>query len=184
MLRRIRLARRAGGSVLDAHNRIQVHQRRHLPSRELIGELERWGEPGVRALGRMPAPLRRMRLSRMFPEATEMNEDSLDYLIRVIGPRDPWMHRIDVAVATGRTIEPTAHDMTIVAQVIRDIDERWPGPAVRLGEFTVGRGPLVAEVEFDPIGFCRLVSGRPAPRPAVSGDATIATDLLAVRVAF
>ncbi len=192
MLRRIRAAKRMPGvGVLDGHNRLQVAERAGVPSAELVDQLAYWGPRGIRALGRMPAPLRRMRLSRMFPEAREMVEDSMDYLIRVIGPRDPWMHRIDVAVAVGRPIEPQPHDGAIVEQVVRDFVQAWTGPAATLrldgpagGKWLAGQGIPVAELHADAVEFCRHVSGRPSREPVVGGDPVVGAQLLAARVVF
>jgi uncharacterized protein (TIGR03083 family) len=192
MLRRIRAAKRMPGvSVLEGHNRLQVTERAGVPAAELVEQLAYWGRRGIRTLGRMPAPLRRTRVSLLFPEARGMVKDSMDYLIRVIGPRDPWMHRIDVAMAVGRSVEPETHDGVIVEQVVRDFVEAWAGPAVTLrldgpagGKWLAGQGIPVAQLHADAIEFCRHVSGRPSPQPVVSGEATVGAQLIAARVVF
>ncbi len=192
LLRRIRAAKRMpGAGVLDGHNQLQVAERAAVPPAGLVAQLAYWGRRGIKAGGRIPAPLRRMRLSRLFPEARVMVDDSLDYLIRVIGPRDPWMHRIDIARAVGRPPSLYAHDARIVEQVVRDFAQAWAGPPVRLcldgpagGKWPVGQGIAVAELRVDAIEFCRHVSGRPAATPTVTGDAAVTDRLLAARVVF
>lgn len=192
LLRRVRAARRMPGfSVLDGHNELQVRERRHVPPPDLVEQLESWGGRGIRAFGRIPAPLRRMRLSRLFPEAVAMPDDSLDFLIRVIGPRDPWMHRIDICSAVGRAFEADGHDAKIVEQVVGDLTQQWPGRAVTLvldgsagGEWVVGQGVPVAEVRCDAIGYCRHASGRPAARAQVSGEHEVAEALFEVKISF
>jgi uncharacterized protein (TIGR03083 family) len=192
LLRRVRAAKRLPGfGVLDGHNELQVRERKHLRPEELVEQLEGWGGRGIRGLARIPAPLRRMRLSRIFPEAVEMPDDSLDFLIRIIGPRDPWMHRIDVCTAVGRELVPDGHDALIVEQVVGDLERVWGGQAVKLvlegpagGEWIVGQGSPVAEVRCDAIDYCRHVSGRPAPPAEVTGEHSVGEALLAVKISF
>lgn len=131
-LRRVRAAKRAGTGVLDGHNRLQVQERADVPDEQLIAELEMWGGRALKAASRIPAPVRRLKLSHLFPEAARMVSDSLDFLIRVIMARDTWMHRIDITHATGRTPTLGPHDALIVEQVIRDLALTWHGPSVAL----------------------------------------------------
>lgn len=192
LLRRVRAARRLPGfGVLDGHNELQVRQRKDVPAHRLVEELESWGERGIRAFGRIPAPLRRMRLSRLFPEAVAMPDDSLDFLIRVIGPRDPWMHRIDICSAVGRPYQPDGHDAKIVEQVVADLMHEWRLQAVRLvlagpagGAWVVGQGVAVAEVRCDAVDYCRHASGREAPAAKVTGERAVGEALLAVKISF
>lgn len=193
LLRRARAAKRMPGlGVLDGHNELQVRERKDVPPAELVDLLQGWGGRGVRAFGRIPAPVRRMRLSRLFPEAAEMPEDSLDFLIRVIGPRDPWMHRIDITAAVGRPVQPDGHDAKIVEQVVADLMRHHvrnqpvrlvlEGPAG--GEWVVGQGVPVAEVRCDAIAYCRHASGRPASQALVTGEREVGEALLAVKISF
>ncbi|HEX6685060.1 MAG TPA: maleylpyruvate isomerase family mycothiol-dependent enzyme [Candidatus Limnocylindrales bacterium] len=192
LLRRVRAARRMPGvSVLDGHNQLQVRQRAGLRPAELAEQMQAWGRRGITRLGRIPRPIRGMRLSRLFPEAVEMVEDSLDYLIRVIGPRDPWMHRLDICRATGRAVEPDGHDARIVEQIVLDLMIAWAGPPVTLaldgpagGKWVVGEGVPVAEVCGDAIEWCRRVSGRPAAQPEVNGNRAVGETLVGARVIF
>jgi len=158
LLRRVRTARRMarearqnnegehsdrpGYGVLDGHNELQVRERKGVPPDRLVEELEWWGGRGIRSFGRIPAPLRRMRLSRLFPEAVAMPDDSLDFLIRIIGPRDPWMHRIDICAAVGRPFAADSHDAKIVEQVVADLIELWqPREARQNNEGDLHRRP-------------------------------------------
>jgi hypothetical protein len=127
----------------------------------------------------------------VFPEAVEMPDDSLDFLVRVIGPRDPWMHRLDISTAAGRPLGPDEHDAKIVEQVVADLLATWHGRPVRLvldgpagGEWLVGQGVPVAEVRCDAIGYCRHASGRPAPPARVTGERQVGQALLAVKISF
>ena len=103
---------------------------------------------------------------------------TLGYVWEVIMTRDPWMHRVDIARATGTPLELTSdHDGRLVADVV----EEWAaghgapftltltGPAG--GTFTQATGGPA--LELDAVEFCRILSGR-AP----------GTGLLAQAVAF
>jgi hypothetical protein len=90
---------------------------------------------------------------------------TLGYLIDIILTRDPWMHRIDIARATGAAhVHTPDHDGRIVADVVTEWAARHgqpfelhlSGPAG--GHRTVGRGG--PHVEMDAVEFCRAVSGR------------------------
>lgn len=90
---------------------------------------------------------------------------TLGYLVDVILTRDTWMHRVDIATATGTPLDPTAgHDGRIVADVVAEWAGRHRAP-YRLtltgpagGTWHAGTdGP---EVELDAVQFCRVLSGR------------------------
>jgi uncharacterized protein (TIGR03083 family) len=192
-LRRVRRARRhPGQSVLDTHNQCQVEDRATVSGERLITDLARFSARGIRAVRRIPAPLRRVRLSRLFPEAENLPEDSVDYLVRVLMPRDPWMHRVDIATAAGRTLALDGHDRHVVEQVVRDLAGGWPGPPVLVdltgpagGRWSLGTGTPVATLHADAVSYLQLLSGRPArTEPTVEGDPAAGQALLAARVEF
>ena len=89
----------------------------------------------------------------------------MGYLLDVILTRDPWMHRVDTAHATGRQMELTSeHDGRIVADVVAEWARRHgtpftltlTGPAG--GEYvSADGGELIA---MDAVEFCRVLSGR------------------------
>ena len=105
------------------------------------------------------------------PQSQEMNGVTepwtLGYLIDVILTRDPWMHRMDIAAATGTAPPLTAgHDGVIVADVVaewagrhgKDFELTLTGPAG--GTWRAGaNGPGWT---LDAIDFCRAISRRPA----------------------
>jgi hypothetical protein len=136
---------------------------------------------------------RRMKLSTFFPEECKLlPEDSFDYLVRVLMVSDTWMHRLDVAYATGREPRFHGHEGHIVAQVIRDLDAAWTGPAALIdlsgpagGRWTVGTGEPVATLDSDALAYMRLLSGRPVDTPpAVTGDPAVAARLQGAHVEF
>ncbi len=88
--------------------------------------------------------------------------------------RDPWMHRLDLARATGQTPVLTAdHDGIIVADVVSELAHRH-GRSYRLkltgpagGRWSSGTAG--EQIVMDAADFCRVVSGRRGPdhgRPA------------------
>jgi hypothetical protein len=105
------------------------------------------------------------------PQSQEVNGVTepwtLGYLIDVILTRDPWMHRMDIAAATGTAPPLTAgHDGVIVADVVaewagrhgKDFELTLTGPAG--GTWRAGaNGPAWT---LDAIDFCRAISRRPA----------------------
>jgi len=81
--------------------------------------------------------------------------------------RDPWMHRLDIAAATGTEPHLTAgHDGVIVADVVaewadrhgKDFELTLTGPAG--GPWQAGaNGPSWT---LDAVDFCRAIARRPA----------------------
>jgi len=101
----------------------------------------------------------------------------------VILTRDPWMHRLDLARATGRTPVLTAdHDGVIVADIVAEWARRHgqpyrlelTGPAGGIWSFGTGG----EEIVMDATEFCRVISGRPGP------DGGQPRGLLATQVPF
>jgi uncharacterized protein (TIGR03083 family) len=195
LIRRIRRARKRYPALasLDGHNQCQVDDRRHVPDEALADQFARESKRGLRAMRRLPAPVRRMRISRVFPEdASALPEDSMDYLVRVLAARDFWMHRVDVADAVGGTLQPGHGDREVVAQVIADLAAQWTGPPALLdltgpagGRWTLGTGAPAATLSADAIVYMRQLSGRP-PRGQlrIDGDAAAGAALERARVVF
>jgi hypothetical protein len=82
--------------------------------------------------------------------------------------RYPWMHRLDLARATGQDLVLTAdHDGVIVADIVAEWARRH-GQPYRL-ELTGPAGGNWSsgisgeEIVMDAIDFCRIVAGRPGP---------------------
>ena len=112
----------------------------------------------------VPALLRRMPMKEEVGGATETWR--IGYLLDVILTRDPWMHRVDIARATGRELVLTAeHDGRIVADVVAEWARRHgqpftlaPRPARPAASFTHGDGGEASRL--DAVEFCRTLSGR------------------------
>ena len=106
--------------------------------------------------------------------------DKLAHLLDVIYPRDVWMHRIDIARATGCELVRSHAEPAIVAQVVRDLARAWRDPAFTLtltgrveGSWQVGTGEGgEGEVSVDAVALCRLLAGRSdETAPAYDGPA-------------
>jgi uncharacterized protein (TIGR03083 family) len=157
-----------GQGDVDALTALQVAEREHLGPDELRAELHRVGPRGARGRRRIPSLLRR----RGLPDPELINGApetwSVGYLTDVILTRDPWMHRLDLARATGRDPVLTAdHDGVIVADIVGEWARRH-GQAYRLeltgpagGRWSSGTGG--EEIVMDAADFCRVLSGRPDP---------------------
>lgn len=186
MARQMRAAkarRQHGQALVDAQTAVQVEEREHLGPEELRAELRRVGPRAAKGRRRTPGFVRRLRL----PEPQVVNGSpetwSLGYLTDVILTRDPWMHRLDLAQATGRALVLTDdHDGVIVADVVREWARRHGRP-YRLeltgragGQWSSGTDGF--EMVMDAVDFCRVVAGRPGR------DHSEPSALLATQVPF
>lgn len=178
-------------SRLDGRNACQVEELAAVSPDALTAMLAKMGPAGVRGLRRTPELLRRARATRFFPGAS-LPEDRLGYVFDVLGPRDPWMHRIDVCRATHREPELDEHDHEVVALVVRDVARIWNGPSVLLeltgpagGTWQVGEGPAVASARADALEFLWRLSGRPGAQELdLQGDGATVNSLARLRVEF
>ena len=163
--RQLRLARRRGGVFIDALTGLQVDERQYMTPEEIIGRFVARAPKAARGRRRAPGFIRR----RVVPELQQVGGRdevwTMGYLVDVILTRDPWMHRADIARATGAAHVLTAdHDGVLVADVAAEWAARHAqpytlhltGPAG--GTWASGEGgPLI---EIDAIEFCRILSGR------------------------
>lgn len=176
--RQQKAAQKRGGLALDALTALQVEERAGLSVQQLMDRFDVVGARAARARRRIPGLIRRRRLPDAQLVGGSLEIWTLGYLIDTVLTRDPWMHRIDIARATGRSLDMTPeHDGVLIADVVTDWAGRHQepcrshltGPAG--GTWTFGVGGTV--IDIDAIVFCRTVSGR---EPA--------TGLLATQVPF
>jgi uncharacterized protein (TIGR03083 family) len=157
--------KRAGdGPFIDGLTAVQVDSTAGLSTGELIDRLDAAGPVAARWRGSR-------RLMRHIPLKDEIDGEKVTWklatLVDVILTRDTWMHRADIAKATGKPMDLTPeHDGRIVA----DAAAEWgrlhgqpctlhlTGPAG--GAFTQGDGG--EDITIDAVDFCRIVSGRGA----------------------
>ena len=101
---------------------------------------------------------------------TQTERWTLGYMTDVILTRDTWMHRSDIAVATGREMTLTAdHDGVLVADVAAEWAGRHGQPCTLTltgpagGSWTFRGSAPAADppvLELDAVEFCRILSGR------------------------
>jgi hypothetical protein len=72
---------------------------------------------------------------------------SIGYLLDIIYNRDLWMHRMDLARATGQPFQAGGRDRHIIEHAVRDLAQTWPAAPVTLeltgpagGTWLIGSG--------------------------------------------
>lgn len=158
-------AKRSGRPMVDEMTAQQVAEHASLSTSELVRHAEEVGPKA--AFWRASAN----RLFRQMPMKQEIDGGvetwRMVYLLDVILTRDPWMHRVDIARATGRQLVLTPdHDGRIVADVVAEWARRHEqafvltltGPAG--GTFVAGDGSSGERITEDAVEFCRILSGR------------------------
>ncbi len=185
MLRQYARIPKKGQLPEDAINELQVGERKHMTPQNLIAELK---QVGAKAIHNWAYRFNGIKWFAMpHPVGGFM---SLRYLMWVTHSRDTWMHRMDICRATNRPFEQTReHDGRIVELVVLDVSKklrkRLNGKAITLtlkgiagGEWQIGDGEAVANLEMDALDFNILVSGRFSfeegmQRARISGDRSV-----------
>jgi uncharacterized protein (TIGR03083 family) len=156
-------AKKVGGQVVDSLSAMQVAEHAHLSNEEVIDHIAAAAPEAARWRERAPGLFRRMPMKTDVDGTTETWR--MGYLLDVILTRDPWMHRVDIARATGRELDLTPdHDGRIIADVVAEWARRHgepftlelTGPAG--GTYASGTGG--AAITIDAVEFCRTLSGR------------------------
>jgi uncharacterized protein (TIGR03083 family) len=151
------------GPMIDGVTAYQVMMNEHLTTGELVARMAAAGPRQARWRTERPL-LRRMPTKNQNPDGT-VETWRMGYVFEVILTRDTWMHRVDVAQATGRPLDLTpGHDGRIVADVVAEWARRHgkpftlelTGPAG--GAYTEGVGGV--ELTCDAVEFCRTLAGR------------------------
>ncbi len=153
-----RRAKLRGNLMIDALTALQVEQNAHLTTDELIEQMRRLAPKAVKARRRAPGLMRKQTM----PDQDEWW--TMGYLFDVILTRDPFLHRVDIARATGTTLMATAdHEGVIVDDVVAEWADRHgaaydlelTGPAG--GHWRHDEGEHITMNAFE---FCRALSGR------------------------
>lgn len=180
-------------SSLDAMNQKQVDIRRDRPTASLIAELHEGTARSIAARERLNFVSARVPLP--VPPVGLMPLKTL--LLRIF-PRDMWIHRLDIADATGKPFETgNAHTPTMVALAVEDaarfarkkdralnLGLHLQGPAGGNCDIARGSGPRV-ELELTLEDFLRRTSGRITPETATtraSSNASAAQTLRALEL--
>ncbi len=153
-----------GRPGVDAHMAVQVGEHRDEQGPALAERFALLWPRAVAARRNRPAALRRITLSSGLPA---MPRFSLGYLLDIIYNRDLWMHRLDLARATGQRFELGDHDRHIVEQVVRDLARAWPAAPVALdltgragGSWLIGSGEPATVIRAETTAWMRALSGR------------------------
>jgi uncharacterized protein (TIGR03083 family) len=165
-LRQVRKGRpltaEAGEFWWDGMNELQVRERATRRSDQLIREWETVSRRALRARRRLPRLIARLPLLDL---PAPVGRQPVSYLFDTGFTRDVWMHRIDLARATGK---PPEIDRTHDGRIIADIVAEWAGthgesfilelegPAG--GSYRSGSGG--EHVQMDAIEFSRVLAER------------------------
>jgi uncharacterized protein (TIGR03083 family) len=174
LIRQFRWAgRHAGefdGNQLDAVNELQVRDHADLAPAQRLAALRAVAPRAVAGRMRMPRPLRWARIPMDAGGSTAPGMPAkivLGHLMDVILTRDVWMHRVDIARATGRQLDlDPAFDGRIVEDVVAEWAGRHGQPFVLTltgpagGRFGQGPADAAAHMELDAVELCRILSGR------------------------
>ena len=157
-----KVATEIGGELVDGMNEVQIRDRAGVPPNELVARLEQAAPTAIEFRRRIPGPMRLMRIPAPF-----VGKITMGYLVDVVYTRDVWMHRVDVARATGAELVLTAkHDGRVVADAVAEWADRHGKPFTLVLEGPAGgayaKGSGGEELRLDAVEFCRIVSGRGA----------------------
>ena len=157
-------AKRNGGLVLDALTALQVEQNAALSTSDLLTAMRTTAPKAVAGRRRTPAFVRNRTAPAAQLVGMRWERWTFGFLLDVILTRDPFMHRIDIARATGVLLPATAeHEGVLVHDVVREWADRHGAPySLELtgpagGTWSRESGDAIVMDAFD---FCRAVSGR------------------------
>ncbi len=151
--------------LLDALTGLQVSERTDWTPTQVVTGARRVGRKAAHGRRLTPSFVRRRPVPAPQTVGGRVESWSIGFLLDVILTRDPWMHRMDLARATGRAAVLTAdHDGALVADVVAEWARRHDaayeltltGPAG--GTWSRGEGGEV--LRLDAVDFCRVLSGR------------------------
>jgi uncharacterized protein (TIGR03083 family) len=192
MLRRELAGRRRypGKPSVDAHMAVQVDDHLTEPGPELAERFALLWPRAVQVRRHRPAAVRRITLSAGTPG---MPRFSLGYLLDIIYSRDLWMHRLDLARATGQPFWTGDHDRHIIEQAVRDLALAWPAAPVALeltgpagGSWLIGSGEPATVIRAEATAWMRALAGR-GDNPTlelVAGNHAALTPMRKARILF
>jgi uncharacterized protein (TIGR03083 family) len=146
---------------VDGINELQIRERRHLSTDEVVCRLKTVGPKAVDGRWHTPLPMRYLPV----PFGPPIGWKPVNYLLEVGFTRDVWCHRIDVHQAIGRPMHVTAdHDGRLIADIVAEwasvhgqpFDLLLTGPAG--GRFRHGIDG--ERVEIEALDFVRVLAGR------------------------
>jgi uncharacterized protein (TIGR03083 family) len=102
----------------DGMNELQVRERSQQTTTELITEWDTGSAKALRSRTKLPRPIAKLPLLKL---PAPVGRQPLAYLFDTGFTRDVWMHRIDLAHATGKPFNADAeHDGRILADIIAE----------------------------------------------------------------
>jgi uncharacterized protein (TIGR03083 family) len=164
-----RAAKKSGRPLIDELTDLQVRKNAGLTIDELVMAYRRTGTQAAAGRRRTPGFIRSRTMTDTGPDGNSQELWEVGYVVDTILTRDPWMHRADIAEATGRPMTLSAdHDGVIVDDAVAEWAQRHgqpfeltlTGPAG--GNWSAGAGG--ESITADAIDFCRGISGRGAPQ--------------------
>lgn len=157
-------AKASGEPMIDVLTARQVADNASLSAQQVIAKIETVGPKAARWRTSRPRLFRAMPMKQEV--AGEVETWRMGYLLHTILTRDPWMHRVDTARATGREMELTPeHDGRFVADVVAEWARRHAQPFTLTltgragGKYVAGDGSG-EDITIDAVEFCRILSGR------------------------
>jgi uncharacterized protein (TIGR03083 family) len=161
-----RRSKRSGRSMLDELTALQVDEQARHSHQEIVDRMRTLGPKAARGRSRAPAFIRRRNAG---PQDVGGQQESwtFGYVLETILTRDPFMHRLALAEATGVLVPPSAeHEGAIVDNVVREWAERHGSPYTLVLTGPAGgrwsHGSDGESITMDAFDFCRAVSGRGA----------------------
>jgi uncharacterized protein (TIGR03083 family) len=168
-----RSAKKSGRPLIDELTGLQVRKNAGLTIDELTAAYRRIGPKATAGRRRTPGFVRSRKLTDEGPDGNTPEVWEMGFMIDTILTRDPWMHRADIAQATGTPMTVTSdHDGVIVADAVAEWAQRHgqpfeltlTGPAG--GTWSSGAGGET--ITADAVEFCSGLSGRGAPQGLAS----------------
>jgi uncharacterized protein (TIGR03083 family) len=146
----------------DGMNELQVRERVALTPQQLMDEWDTSSARALRSRTRLPRPIARLPLLNL---PAPVGRQAVAYLFDMGFTRDVWMHRVDLARATGKPLDlDPDHDGRIVADIVAEWADthgepftlELEGPAG--ARFTSGVGG--DDIHLDAVEFCRILAER------------------------
>lgn len=165
-----RRANKDAVAVIDALTALQVEKNAALTNGEVVEDMRAIAPKAVRGRRRMPGLVLHRRLSDAQRVGDTDEWWTMGYLFDVILTRDPFMHRLDICLATGAVPAATPdHEGVIVDDVVREWAARH-GQPFRLELAGTAGGTWgdsdTPPIAMDAFAFVRAVGGR-APTPGL-----------------
>lgn len=156
-------------SPYEGLNDYQVRAHAAMPPAEITDRMARIVEPALRGRAKAPKVLRTL----VRPTLDVSGRVSMTFVLDTIFTRDTYMHRVDIARATGRDLVLDETEQRVVADMVDEWAERH-GQPYRLtltgpAGGTYERGSGGPELTCDAVEWTRINSGR------ASGEGLLAT---------